>query len=157
MRIFLQFCGPCHCQSNIQIPGRECLICLNLRSCIQKEMVKAGLSIQVWSDILDFSLTWLQFCCTPVWDGGALHWFGVGKPLHYRLRGSIGLLNVQKVSKSRRLFLTDGTSKTDKFALFVKIMTQILCKIIFSQGWQSETGQKSDKCLEKPEGGLRRS
>ena len=44
-------------------------------------MVKAGLSIQVWSDILDFSLTWLQFCCTPVWDGGALHWFGVGKPL----------------------------------------------------------------------------
>ena len=77
--------------------------------------------------------------------------------MHYRLRGPIGLLNVQKVSKSRRLFLTEGTSKTDNFALFVKIMTQIFCKIIFSQGWQSETGQKSDKCLEKPERGLRRS
>ena len=47
--------------------------------------------------------------------------------LHYRLRGSIGFLNVQKVSKSRLLFLTEGTSKTDNFALFVKIMTQILC------------------------------
>ena len=77
--------------------------------------------------------------------------------MHYRLRGPIGLLNVQKVSESRRLFLTEGTSKTDNFALFVKIMTQIFCTIIFSQGWQSETGQKSDKCLEKPEGGLRRS
>ena len=78
-------------------------------------------------------------------------------PLHYILRGPIGLLKVQKVSESRRLFLTEGTSKTDNFALFVKIMTQIFCTIIFSQGWQSETGQKSDKCLEKPEGGLRRS
>ena len=77
--------------------------------------------------------------------------------MHYRLMGSIGFLNVQKVSKSRRLFLTEGTSKTDNFALFVKIMTQIFCTIIFNQGWQSETGQKSDKCLEKPEGGLRRS
>ena len=47
--------------------------------------------------------------------------------LHYRLRGSMGFLNVQKVSKSRLLFLTEGTSKTDNFALFVKIMTQILC------------------------------
>ena len=47
-------------------------------------------------------------------------------PLHYRLRGSIGFLNVQKVSKSRLLFLTEGTSKTDNFALFGKIMTQIL-------------------------------
>ena len=63
---------------------------------------------------------------------------------------------MQKVSKSRRWFLTEGTAKTDNFALFVKIMTQILCKIIFNQGWQSETGQKNDKCLEKPEGGLRR-
>ena len=39
-------------------------------------------------------------------------------PLHYRLRGPIGLLNVQKVSKSRRLFITEGTSKTDNFVLF---------------------------------------
>ena len=73
--------------------------------------------------------------------------------MHYRLRGPIGLLNVQKVSKSRRLFLTEGTSKTENFALIVKIMTQIFCTIIFSQCWQSETGQQSDKCLEKPEGG----
>ena len=51
----------------------------------------------------------------------------LGDPVHYRLRGSIGFLNVQKVSKSRLLFLTEGTSKTDNFALFVKIMTQILC------------------------------
>ena len=77
--------------------------------------------------------------------------------MHYRLTGSIGLLNVKKVSKSRWLFLTEGASKTNNFALFVKIMTQIFCSIVFSQGWQSETGQKSDKCLEKPEGGLRRS
>ena len=77
--------------------------------------------------------------------------------VHYRLRGPIGLLNVQKVSESRQLFLTDGTSKTDNFALFVKIMTQIFCTIIFNQGWQSETGQKRNKCIEKPEGGLRRS
>ena len=48
------------------------------------------------------------------------------QPLHYRLRGSIGFLNVQKKSKSKRLFLTQGTPKTDNFALFVKIMTQIL-------------------------------
>ena len=52
--------------------------------------------------------------------------------LHYWLRRSIGFLNVQKKSTSRRLFLTQGTLKTDNFALFVKIMTQILCKIIFS-------------------------
>ena len=63
---------------------------------------------------------------------------------------------MQKVSKSRRLFLTEGASKTNNFALFVRIMTQIFYTIIFSQGWQSETGQKSDKCLEKPERGLRR-
>ena len=81
----------------------------------------------------------------------------IADTMHYRLRGPIGLLNVQKVSESRRLFLTEGTSKTDNFALFVKIMTPIFCTTIFIQGWQSETGQKSDKCLEKPERGLRRS
>ena len=52
--------------------------------------------------------------------------------MHNRLRGSIWFLNVQKKSKSKRLFLTQGTPKTDNFAFFVKIMTQILCKIIFS-------------------------
>ena len=48
-------------------------------------------------------------------------------PLHYRLslRGTIGFLNDQKKSKSKRLFLTQGTSKTDNFELFVKVMTQI--------------------------------
>ena len=78
-------------------------------------------------------------------------------PMHYRLRGSIGFINMQKVSKSRRLFLTEGTSKIDNFALFVKNMTQIFYKIIFSQGWHSENGPNSDKCIENPEGGLRRS
>ena len=78
-------------------------------------------------------------------------------PLHYRLKSPIGFSNMHKVSKSRRWFLTEGTSKTDNFALFVKIMTQIFCTIIFNQGWQSETGQKRNKCIEKPEGGLRRS
>ena len=32
-------------------------------------------------------------------------------------------------SKSKRLFLTQGTPKYDNFALFVKIMTQICTKI----------------------------
>ena len=50
--------------------------------------------------------------------------------LHYRLRGSIGFLNAQKKSKSKRLFLTQGTPKYDNFALFVKIMTQICTKKI---------------------------
>ena len=43
--------------------------------------------------------------------------------MHYRLRCPIGFLNVQKKSKSKRLFLTP---KSENFALFVKIMTQIL-------------------------------
>ena len=50
--------------------------------------------------------------------------------MHYRLRGSIGFLNAQKKSKSKRLFLTQGTPKYDNFALFVKIMTQICTKKI---------------------------
>ena len=35
--------------------------------------------------------------------------------LHYSLRCPIGFLNVQKKSKSKRLFLTQGTPKTDNF------------------------------------------
>ena len=46
-------------------------------------------------------------------------------PMHYRLRCSIGFLNVQK-SPKEKLFLTQGIPKSDNFALFVKIMTQIL-------------------------------
>ena len=29
-------------------------------------------------------------------------------------------------------------------------VTKIFCTIIFSQGWQSETGQKRNKCIENP-------
>ena len=50
--------------------------------------------------------------------------------MHYRLRCPIGFLNAQKKSKSKRLFLTQGTPKYDNFALFVKIMTQICTKKI---------------------------
>ena len=47
-------------------------------------------------------------------------------PLHYRLRCTIGVLNVQKKSKSKLLFLTEGIPKYKNFALFVESMTQIL-------------------------------
>ena len=44
--------------------------------------------------------------------------------LHYRLslnlRDSTRFLNVQKKSKSKQLFLIQGISKTDNFAIFVK-------------------------------------
>ena len=75
-------------------------------------------------------------------------------PMHYRLRSSNGFLNMQKVSKSWRLFLTKGTSKTDNIVLFVKIMTQIL-QNYFQPGLKKWKGPKSDKRPENPEGGLR--
>ena len=53
-------------------------------------------------------------------------------PMHYRLRCPIGFLNVQKYSKSKRLVLTQGIPKSETFALFVKIMTQILCQKSFT-------------------------
>ena len=46
--------------------------------------------------------------------------------MHYRLRGSIGFLNVQKKSKSKRLFLTQWTPKTDN--LFQRQVLSILTK-----------------------------
>ena len=48
----------------------------------------------------------------------------------HRLRCPIGFLNVQKNSKSKRLVLTQGIPKSETFALFVKIMTQICTKKI---------------------------
>ena len=83
-------------------------------------------------------------------------YYSIVWPMHYWLKWSIGFLNVKKKSKSKRFFLTQGTPKTDNFAFFVKSMTQILSKIIFSLCWQSENGQNSDKCRDKFEGGLRR-
>ena len=38
-------------------------------------------------------------------------------PMHYRLRGSIGFLELQKKSKSKQLFLTQRTPKTDNLEL----------------------------------------
>ena len=84
-------------------------------------------SIQDIKLIIFFS--WI-YVGNSLWKGIFSH--NENETLHYRLRSSIGFLNMQKVSKSRQLFLTKGTSKTDNFALFVKIMTQIFCKIIFS-------------------------
>ena len=43
----------------------------------------------------------------------------------WKILWSTGFLNVHKKSKIRQLFLAQGTPKTDNFALFVKIMTQI--------------------------------
>ena len=74
--------------------------------------------------------------------------------MHYRLRGSIGFLNAQKKSKSKRLFLTQGTPKYDKFALFVKIMTQILCQKSFTTFSENKYAQNHGQCSEKVEGSL---
>ena len=54
-----------------------------------------------------------------------------GKAMHYRLRCPIGFLNVQKKSKSKQLFLTEGISQSKDVALFVKIVTQILYQKYF--------------------------
>ena len=80
--------------------------------------------------------------------------FFVGLPLHYRLRCPIGFLNVQKKSKSKGLFLTQGTPKYDNFSLFVKIMTQILYQKYFITFSESKYGQNHGQCSEKVEGGL---
>ena len=75
-------------------------------------------------------------------------------PMHYRLRGSIEVLNVQKKSKSKRLFLTEGITKSKNFALFVKIMTQILYQKYFITFSEQSYGQNHGQCSEKVEGGL---
>ena len=69
--------------------------------------------------------------------------------LHYKLRGSIRFLNVQKKSKSKWLFLTQGIPKSDNFALFVKIMTQILYQKNFMTFSESKYGQNHGQCSEK--------
>ena len=74
--------------------------------------------------------------------------------MHYRLRCSVEFLNVQKKSKSKRLFLTQGIPKSDNFALFVKIMTQILYQKKFITFSESKYGQNHGQCSEKNERGL---
>ena len=74
--------------------------------------------------------------------------------LHYRLRCPIGFLNVQKKSKSKRLFLTQGIPKSENFALFVKIMTQILYQKYFITFSENTYGQNHGQCSEKVERGL---
>ena len=75
-------------------------------------------------------------------------------PLHYRLRCPIGFLNIQKKSKSKRLFLTEGITKSKNFALFVKIMTQILYQKYFITFSESTYGQNHGQCSEEVERGL---
>ena len=69
--------------------------------------------------------------------------------LHYWLRCPIGFLNPQRKSKSRRLFLTQGTPKTDNFALFVKIMTQILRPAIVKRERENTWKGQSQWCCLK--------
>ena len=59
----------------------------------------------------------------------------------------------QKKSKSKGLFLTQGTPKYDNFALFVKIMTQVVPTnvIIVSE---NKYVQNHGQCSEKVEGSL---
>ena len=79
---------------------------------------------------------------------------GGGYPMHYRLRCAIGFLNVQKKPKSKRSFLTQGIPKSENFALFVKIMTQILYQKNFITFSESKYGQNHGQCSEKVERGL---
>ena len=74
--------------------------------------------------------------------------------MYNRLRGSIGFLNVKKKSKSIRLFLSQGIPKSDNFALFVKIITQILYQKNFMTFSESKYGQNHGQCSEKVEEGL---
>jgi len=67
-------------------------------------------------------------------------------PLHYRLRCSIGFLNVKKKFKSEGLFLTQGTPKYDNFAFFVKIMTQILYQKNFITFSENKYVQNHGQC-----------
>ena len=66
--------------------------------------------------------------------------------------GSIGFLNVQKKSKSKRLFLTQGIPKSENFALFVKIMTQILYQKNFITFSESKYGQNHGQCHKRSKG-----
>ena len=74
--------------------------------------------------------------------------------MHYRLRCPIKFLNIQKKSKSKVLFLTEGIPKSKKIALFVKIMTQILYQKYFVTFSESKYGQNHCQCSEKVEWGL---
>ena len=77
-------------------------------------------------------------------------------PLHYRLRDSIRFLNVKKKSKCKRRFLIQETSKTDHFAHFDFDINSF--QNVFSACVDKvQMAKRSDKCLEKPERGLRRS
>ena len=78
----------------------------------------------------------------------------VMKSMHYRLRCPIELLNLQKKSKSKLLFLTEGIPKSKNFALFVKIMTQILYQKYFITFSENTYGQNHGQCSEKVERGL---
>ena len=60
----------------------------------------------------------------------------------------------QKKSKSKRLFLTQGIPKSKIFALFVKVMTQILCQKKFITFSERKYGQNHGQCSEKVELGL---
>ena len=89
-----------------------------------------------------------------IWRSSSMRKVGKLQTLHYRLRCTIGVLNVQKKSKSKLFFLTEGISKSKNFALFVKIMTQILYQKNFITFSESKYCQNHGQCSEKVERGL---
>ena len=75
-------------------------------------------------------------------------------PLHYWLRWSIGFWNVQKVDKSRQLFLIQKTHQVIFAACFELVMTPILRRKKIWWRWYGIIGQNYGKCSKKVEDGL---
>ena len=76
------------------------------------------------------------------------------QPVHYWLRWSIGFWNVQKVDKSRQLFLIQKTHQVIFAACFELVMTHILRRKKIWWRWYGIIGQNYGKCSKKVEDGL---
>ena len=74
--------------------------------------------------------------------------------VHYWLRWSIGFWNVQKVGKSRQLFLIQKTHQVIFAACFELVMTHILRRKKIWWRWYGIFGQNYSKCSKKVEVGL---
>ena len=74
--------------------------------------------------------------------------------MHYWLRWSIGFWNVQKVDKSRQLFLIQKTHQVIFAACFELVMTPILRRKKIWWRWYGIIGQNYGKCSKKVEDGL---
>ena len=81
-------------------------------------------------------------------------WSWIMFPLHYWLRWSIGFWNVQKVDKSRQLFLIQKTHQVIFAACFELVMTHILRRKKIWWRWYGIIGQNYGKCSKKVEDGL---